>query len=361
MKNITKLLRKDLGNFSPYEANPTLEQISQEIGIAGKDIIKLDTGENPYLEKLQSKKVLRYTSLYMYPDPLSLELRKAISDYTNISPTMIACGNGSDEIIDLVVRLFISPGDEMIILPPTFPMYSFYGSLTRATIKPVLRNSDLSISVPKIIKSITPKTKIIFIDTPGNPTGTITSSQEIETILKQNVIVVSDEAYFEYCGITAQPLLQKYPNLIIIRTLSKWAGLAGIRVGYLLADPKVIEKLLAIKAPYNVTALSQIVATAALKNSGRLLKELKKMTDLRNKFVTKLQKFSDLKVYPSQGAYIIIKPRNSAKKLQKFLKSKGILVKLINQPVIEQSPRINICREKEIKRVLESLSDFYKK
>lgn len=360
MKTITQLFRKDLKDFKPYATAARMADISQEIKLPINRIIKLDAGENPYVENLQYKGLLKNVPLYKYPDPLAYDLRETLANYTKMKPNMIACFNGSDEAIDLIIRLFVSPLDEVIINSPTFPMYEFYTKLAGGKIKMVLRNSDLTLNIPNILNSITPKTKIICIDTPGNPTGTITSTSDIEKLLKKDVIVVCDEAYFEYCGQTSQILLSKYSNLIIVRTLSKWAGLAGLRMGYILASQQIVEKLLSIKSPYNVNSLSQIMAITVLKNSKKFLKELNEMTSLRNTFVSKLEEFSQLKVFPSMGAYVVIQPKTNVSALQLFLKSKGILVRPVNQPLIENSLRINICRQKEMEIVLKSFSEFYK-
>lgn len=358
---VTQLFRKDLEDFKPYSTASSLAQISKEIGLPMKKILKLDAGENPYLENLQPKNLLKETLLYLYPDPLSLDLRKALAKYTKIDSDMIACFDGSDEALDFIIRLFISQSDEVIIASPTFPMYEFYTKLAGGKVKMVLRNPDLTINILSILKSITSKTKIVFIDTPGNPTGAITPISEIETLLKTGIVVVSDEAYFEFCNQTAQSLLSRYPNLIIVRTLSKWAGLAGLRVGYILANQKIIEKLLAIKSPYNVTSLSQIMAIEILKKPNKFLKELKSMIALRAKFVSELKKFSNLKVFPTYGAYIVVQPKGKVQDLQTFLKSKGILVRLVNQPLIENSLRINICRQKEMDTVLKVFKEYYRK
>lgn len=360
MKKVTDLFRKDLTDFKPYITGLSMSQISREINLPMEKIIKLDSGENPYLEKMQSKEVFKSILLYMYPDPLSTQLREALAKYTKSTTDMIACFNGSDEALDFLVRLFVSPKDEVIITSPTFPMYEFYTKLAGGKIKMVLRNSDLSINISNILKAINNKTKIVFIDTPGNPTGSIIKISDTEKILKKGIIVVCDEAYFEFCGQTAQNLLTKYPNLIIVRTLSKWAGLAALRIGYVLANPQIIEKLLAIKSPYNVTSVSQNIAIEVLKNPNKFLKELKEMINLRDEFVKQLKQFPNLKVFPTQGAYIVVQPSKDVKKLQEFLKSKGILVRLVNQPIIENSLRINICRKKEIDIVIQAFKDYYK-
>lgn len=360
MKNISQLFRKDLEDFTPYKTNPTVEQISKQINIPVEKILKLDTGENPYSEAIQPKKFMEKILFYKYPDPICLDVRKAIAAYTKLNQSMVACGNGSDELLDLITRLFVSSGDEIIISPPTFPMYAFYTNLVGGRVIKIVRNADLSINTQRICKAINKKTKIIFVDSPGNPTGNVTPIEKFEKILQKNVIVVSDEVYFEYCGKTAQRLLKKYNNLIIVRSLSKWAGLAGLRIGYMLADPEIIEKILTIKSPYNVNVFAQVITTKVLKQSDKFLKELNKMTNLRDAFIEKLKKFTSLTVFPSQGAYIVLKPKNNKKALLEFLQTKGVFIKSINEPLLGKSFRMNICQEKEMEVIIQALTEFYK-
>lgn len=358
---ITNLLRKNVMNFQPYKPSLTVEQISDEIGVLPNNIIKLDSGENAYMEKNQNKTVLQKTSFFTYPDPACVILREKLVDYIGVNKEYIMCGNGSDELIDLTIRAFIDPGDEIIISPPTFPMYEFYGKLSNAKVVSVIRKSDFSLNIKQIMQSISPKTKLVFIDSPGNPTSSVTPIDEIEKILKKNVIVISDEAYFEYCNKSAVSLFNRYPNLIILRTFSKWAGLAGLRIGYAIANPEIISILNSIKAPYNVNSLAQKFACEVLDKRKIFLKEIKKLISCRDKLIQQLRRFSQLEVYPSEGAYILFKPKIYAEKLQLFLRKNGFLVKLMNQPTLKNCIRMNIVGQKEMDILIKLLRRYYGK
>lgn len=363
MKNVNpiKFLRPEVRQFKPYTPSQTLEQISKEIGIPVKNLIKLDTGENPYIESYQNKDLIKKIRLYSYPDPLSSDLRIKLSGYTGFSTDSIICGNGSDELIDLIIRAFVAPGEEIIINPPTFPMYEFSAQLSGAKVKAILRNTDFSIDPGKVIKTIGKKTKLIFIESPGNPTGTIIPEETFEEIIRSGVMVIADEAYFEYCGKTVLPLLKKYPNLIVVRTLSKWAGIAGLRVGYAVARPEIIQVLLAIKQPYNVSSVGQAFACYMLDNRKKVLDELKKITAFRDGMYRMLSRFRELIVFPSEGSYVVVKPKSESQKLYLFLRKNGILVKKINQPLLENTFRINVAKQKEINKVEQVLTDYYLK
>lgn len=354
-----QLLREEVKTFIPYKPSRTIEQISEEIGVPVEKIAKLDTGENPYVDFLQDRAIIDEIQFSGYPDPFSLDLRKKLADYTDFGIDWIMCGNGSDEIIDLVIRVFAGPNEEIIINPPTFPMYAFSAQLSGAKTISVLRKKDFTIDTNAIIEKITPKTKIVFIESPGNPSNVVTPNSEFEKILKKNVIVVADEAYFEYCGKTAASLIKQYPNLIVIRTLSKWAGLAGLRIGYAIADPKITSILLATKQPYNINVVAQKLASRALDNKAAILSELKKIITLRTKLYETLSSFPQLKVYESEGAYIVFTPNVPAETLREFLKKKGVLIKVIHEPLLENSIRVNLRKEREIEMLADGIRRFY--
>lgn len=356
---ITKYIRPELLSFKSYNPSQTLNDISEEIGVPMEKIIKIDSGENIYAEKLLDKKLLSRINFSLYPDPACTILREKLADYTGYGSDFILCGNGSDELIDLLIRTFVSAGEEIIISPPTFPMYEFYGQLSGAKVKSVLRNKKLNIDTKKIIKKITAKTKIIFLDSPGNPTSVITSRMDIELLLKKKIIVVVDEAYFEYCNQTVLQLVKKYQNLVVLRTLSKWAGLAGLRVGYAIANPEIINIMLAIKPPYNVNSVAQETAIIVLNSKDKYLNGIQQLVNLRNEFIENLSKFPYIKVFPSQGAYIIFKPKSKTALIQEFLKKNGILVKVINQQRLENCIRINLMERNDMNKFIFQLRRFY--
>lgn len=345
--------------FQSYQPSQTLKQVVEEIGMDIDNVLKLDSGENQYVESIQEKK-LTDMKFSVYPDPLCQSLREKLSTYTGLGTDQLMCGNGSDELIDLLIRIFISKEDEVIISPPTFPMYAFYAQLAEGKIISIVRNPDFSINVKKIIKAITSKTKLIFIDSPGNPTSVVTSLKDFELLLQNNVIVVSDEAYFEYCGKSVQVLLSKYPNLVILRTLSKWAGLAGLRIGYALGSSEMIRILLSIKAPYNVNSVAQKVAEDVLDKKVQFLQTIRELISYRPTFIQALFDFPDFVIYPSEGAYVLVRPKKTkAEEIQNYFKENGVLVKYINKPELINCLRINIPNQKDGKIIISLLRRFY--
>lgn len=356
---VEDLIRRSIKEFITYTPSKTIGEISQEVRIPVGKILKIDSGENLYVEIMQNKELLQMINLYLYPDPTCVILRKKLSSYTGYDPEWILCGNGSDELIDLLIRTFVSPGEEIIILPPTFSMYAFYGQLSGAKIKSILRERNLNINAKKIARKITAKTKIIFIDSPGNPSSVVVSSSDIERLLIKSVIVVVDEAYFEYCNQTILLMVRKYPNLVVLRSFSKWAGLAGLRIGYMIANPKIIQIIQSIKPPYNVNSVSQIMASEVLDNKEKFLKTIEQIIEIRKEFIAQLANFPQLKVYPSEGAYIIFKPKTKTARIYDYLKQNGILIKIINQPMLENYIRINLVNRENMDKFIFLLRRFY--
>ncbi len=356
---ITKLIRPELLTFKSYKTSSTTDDVSKKTGIPVDKILKLDAGENPYVEYLQARHFFLQQKLYSYPDSTCKKLREKLTGYTGFPSDWILCGNGSDELIDLLIRTFICVKDEIIISPPTFSMYQFYGQLAGAKINPVLRNEKMNINLKNLQKAVNSKTKIIFIDSPGNPGGRVESEVTIRKLLIQNVLVVVDEAYFEYSGQSVLPLVKEYSNLAVLRSFSKWAGLAGLRIGYLIANPRIIEIISSIKSPYSVNSVAQLMACAVLDKRVEFLQEIKKIILYRDKFIKKLSKIKSLKVYPSDGAYVVFQPSSKSMQLVQFLKGKGILVKEINQPLMENCIRVNLGKKEELDKLIFQLGRFY--
>ena len=213
--------------YTPIEPTEILEQK------AGHRIVKLDGNENPYgCSPKVYQAIVSYPYYHIYPDPEQRELRNALEEYTGLRSQHIVCGSGSDELIDLVLRLFLKPGDEVINCSPTFGMYPFSTNVCGGKVVDVPRSGDFSLDMVGIKKAITVKTKVIFVASPNNPTGNTSTEQEIVKLVDTGKIVVVDEAYYEFSNVTMANLVPNYPNLIVLRTFSKWAGLAGLRIGY---------------------------------------------------------------------------------------------------------------------------------
>jgi len=357
--NIATKIRPDIRKLTQYVPSPTVAQLSEQLGVPIEEIVKLDTGENHMVESLLPKSAWDQIELSRYPDPLSEKLRKALGTYTGSSPENILCGNGSDELIDLLIRCFINSGEEVIVCPPTFPMYAFYSQLAAAKVTEVLRKKNLGVDLDGVLEKISAKTKLVFIDSPGNPAGTLIKKSDVVALCKTDCIIVIDEAYFEYAGKSVVSLVKKYDNLVILRTLSKWAGLAGLRIGYAIASPAIISVVNSIKSPYNVNIFAQSIAEKVVTDPRAVLSKVRELVGLRDEIISKLQQVPGIMVFPSQSAYIVFKLRDDrTDALNDYLRQRGIILKSLNQPILGKCLRLNMGTTEEIERFFTAVSDW---
>ena len=284
--DIEKLIRPELaamGGYTPIEPIEILEQRAE------RKIIKLDGNENPYgCSPNVYQALASYPYYHIYPDPEQRELRQALEKYTGLDSRHIVCGSGSDELIDLILRLFLRPGDEVINCSPTFGMYPFNTELCGGRVVDVPRDENFAIDIAGIKKTLNEKTKVIFVASPNNPTGNTITEQEVMKLVDTGRIVVVDEAYFEFSGVTMANLVPNYPNLIVLRTFSKWAGLAGLRVGYGFFPVEIAGYLMKIKPPYNINVAAQAAVLASLADIDYLRDNVAKIVDERERLFAKL-------------------------------------------------------------------------
>ncbi|MFQ5813220.1 MAG: aminotransferase class I/II-fold pyridoxal phosphate-dependent enzyme, partial [Anaerolineae bacterium] len=241
--NVEDLLRPDVYEMEEYAPIEPFEVLSARLGLSAERIIKLDGNENPYGPSPQALAALAdYRRYHIYPDPEHTLLREAVQDYIGIDKAHIMFGSGSDELIDLIMRLFLRAGDAIVNCPPTFGMYSFDAAICGAQVVRVPRRADFSLDMEVIRRQVLghpttrpsdhPTKKLLFVNSPNNPDGSVTSREDILRLLELPLVAVIDEAYAEFSGTSVVDLVPAHSNLIVLRTFSKWAGLAGLRIGY---------------------------------------------------------------------------------------------------------------------------------
>ena len=256
-----------------YVPGESVESLAVRLGRTPESIIKLDANENNYgTPPAVFEALSALAGAHRYPDAEQRELRAALSAYTGVPADFLLAGNGSDELLSLMSQVLLEPGDSILVCPPTFSMYAFYAHLKNCEVVDVPRRADFSLNVDKIISAIqAPSPKILYLDNPGNPTGVSISIEEISRLLALPILIVLDEAYLEFTE--SRSLITEVPdreNLVVLRTFSKWAGLAGFRIGY-GAFPKWLgDALWQAKSPYNVTVPAMTAAMAALSEEGTL-------------------------------------------------------------------------------------------
>lgn len=341
--NIQKLIRPDLLKLKPY----VCARQNQATGIL------MDANENPYGRENR------------YPDPYAKEVRKALvknlqKESRLLNVKNIFTGNGSDEVIDLLIRLFCGRQDEIMILEPTYGVYSVAATINGVKAKQVLLTEDFQIDLKKVFSAVSKRTKMIFLCSPNNPTGNLLRKNDVIEICKKFCgIVVVDEAYVEFAdGKSLTSLIRKYPNLLILRTLSKAWGGAAIRLGYCVANPEIVDFLDRIKAPYNLSRLSQ---TAALKILSKPISSMiKKITTERDRVSKKLKSFG-LKVYPSEANFLLFEVGN-AKAVQKDLEKSGLIIRYRgDMPNLQNCLRVSIGTKKENDLFLKKLEQILEK
>ncbi len=360
MSESNNIIRPELKSFAPYSAHTSPDTLKEQFGLSIDEIIKLDANENPYGCLPEVNRALsEYKSFGVYPDAGQQELRNSLSKYTGIEPERIVAGAGSDQLIDLLMRLIIRPGDEIINLPPTFGMYSFYARLAGARTVSVERDGNFDINLNEIENRITPLTRLIFIANPNNPSGNLTPKKYIKRLLDRGIYIVVDEAYYEFSRETVMDWVENYDNLMILRSFSKWAGLAGLRVGYGVFPLEIADYLMRIKDPYSVNAAAQIAVTESLKNRERLFKQVQIILSERQRLYDKLRAIDGIVACPSVANYILcICSKCNASMVVQELKNRGILVRYFDVPRLRHCIRISIGKPEQNDILVESIREI---
>jgi len=355
--NIEKLIRPELVTMKGYVPIEPTEVLSQRAELPSGKVIKLDGNENPYgCSPKVYQALATYPYYHNYPDPEQMELRKALEKYTGLGRQHIVCGMGSDELIDLILRLLLKPGDEVINCPPTFGMYHFSTDVCGGRVVDVPRTEVFTLDIAGMKKALNKRTKAIFVASPNNPTGDTATEKQIMELVGTGKIVVVDEAYFEFSNVTMANLVPGYPNLIVLRTFSKWAGLAGLRIGYGFFPVEIAGYLMKIKQPYNANAAAQAAVLASLADIEYLRANVARIVKERERLFGKLKELGWLRPYPSQGNFIFCSlPEGKAKEIWQQLRKKGIFVRHFDTPGLKDCLRISVGRPEDTDALIEAL------
>ncbi|MSQ14809.1 MAG: histidinol-phosphate transaminase [Dehalococcoidia bacterium] len=358
--DILGMMAPQFRSLEPYSPIEPVDVLSARLGIPEDKLVKLDGNENPYGPSPRAREALASFRWYnIYPDPLQRELRDALAKYTGAASEHILVGNGSDELIDLTMRLFLTPGDKVISCPPTFGMYKFNTEVCGGEIVEIPRVGGLYLDIEAIKNAVDRRTKLIFICSPNNPTGNTVSNEEITELLSTGAVVIVDEAYFEFCGCTAVPLVPYKDRLIVLRTFSKWAALAGLRVGYGIFPAVIAETILRMKPPYNVNVAALVAAKATLDDLDRQQKVVRAITDERHRLYSGLSNIPFLKPTPSQANFILCSLKEgSAANLKAFLMEQGILIKQIDSAPFTNAIRVSVGRPEDTDALLQALGQW---
>jgi histidinol-phosphate aminotransferase len=357
---IDKLIRPDLVTFGGYAASTSPETLEGKVEVPVESIIKLDANENPYgCSPRVNQALANFPYLNVYPDAGQTELRKLLAGYSGVSTERIVAGGGSNQLIDLIVRLFVGSGDEVINCIPTFDIYRFSTEICDGTLVNVPRDENFAVKVRAVKAAISKKTKIIILANPNSPTGNLTPQKDILEIADTGLPVVVDEAYYEFSGETVVPLVSQYQNLMVLRTFSKWAGLAGLRIGYGIFPSKIAEYLMAIKIPYSVNVAAQVAVRESLKDIDYLLDRVKTIVAERERLFSELEKLKWLKPFPSRANFILCSVLNGkARELQQGLQNRGILVRYFDKPFLQDTVRFSVGKPEHTDALIKALQEL---
>lgn len=356
-QELKKYIRKELLSFGAYSSPVASDAQAEEAGVSLNKIIKIDQNENLYGPSPRvSRALAKYKTFNIYPDAEQTAFRKQISEYTGVSPDGIVGANGSNQLLDIITRLFVGEGDGVINFAPTFDIYRFSTQICGGELIEIQRDEKFAVDVKAIRKAVDKKTKLIFLANPNAPTGNLTPQKDIVEILDLGLPTCIDEAYYEFSGLTVVPLMKKYPNLMIVRTFSKWAGLAGLRIGYGLFPTDIAELIHRIKIPYNINVAALAAVQESMEDLAYLMERVKTIVAERDRLYAGLKKTSWLRPYPSKANFILCKLlKGSAADLQEQLQKKGILVRYFAKPRLENCIRLSIGRTEHTDIILNTL------
>ena len=341
--NLNKLIRPAVKAMKSYSS------ARDEFESQDKDLVFLDANENPFPNGLNR-----------YPDPQQMQLKNKLAALKGLRPSQILCGNGSDEVLDLIFRAFCEPNEDGIItLTPTYGMYAVLANLNGIQQQCVSLTADFQIDVPAVLNTIRPNSKLLFICSPNNPSGNVMSRTAIKEILKAfKGLVVIDEAYIDFTD-TESWLedLSEHPNLVVTQTLSKAYGLAGIRLGICYASEEIIAVLNKIKPPYNINSLTQKAAISAISQRENTKQQLKTILDQRTELIKEFKKIAWIeKLYPTDANFILIRVDNANLRYEQ-LKNKGIIVRnRTREDGCTNCLRITVGTAEENKRLINTLN-----
>lgn len=319
-----------------YAPEKTIESVAKEYALSPADIIKLNFNENLYIsrEKIAAflKEVADECDLRLYPQEEEEQLREAIAKYLQLQPECIAVGNSSDEVMDRVTRLFLEKGVVAVTFTPTFSVFRYCVRYNGAEYVAVPLQKDFRLDVDGLRAAFTTETRMLYLCSPNNPTGNQFALEEIEALIEDFPgLVMIDEAYGEYADYSVIPLIDKYENLVVLRTFSKAFGLAGLRLGYAVANPALTKAINKIPAPYAINIVSLTMGRKLLENIGIVQRAVAALKDERRKLISRLNEIRGVEAFDSQANFVLLNTSKPYGNVYVDLLRRGIIVKKLGR------------------------------
>ena len=364
--SLEPLVRRGVRDVTPYLPGQPIEEVQRELGL--RRVVKLASNENALGPSRKALAALRQglRDVHRYPDGSGYYLKRQLAMRHQVTPESLILGNGSDEIFTLAVRTFVNEGDEVIVAKPTFLIYEIAARLAHASVITVPLTNELRYDLPAIRSVVSLKTKLIFIANPDNPTGTYVTEQEVATFmlgLPPHVIVVFDEAYFEYVEAIDYPDTRKFlhaNHVIITRTFSKAYGLAGLRIGYGVAQPDLIAWMERVREPFNVNTLAQRAALAALDDQEHLRRTHALARDGKHYLARHCERLGVICV-PSQTNFLLMEVGPHAGAVAEQLLHRGVIVRDMHAWGLDHYLRVTVGLPKENKVFVKQLKRVLRK
>src|SRR6266581_9644433 len=354
------LANEHILGIAPYEPGKPIEELERELGV--HNAIKLASNENPLppSDRVQKAILATLNHLNRYPDGSGFYLRQALAKKHGVSPDHVVLGNGSNELIELLVRTFLRPGDEAVVPHPSFPVYPMIVQAAGG-VRVMVMLKEFRLDLDAMARAITPMTKMVFVANPNNPTATIVTKDEVEHFMArvpERTIVVFDEAYIEFAMGPDFPdtlsLVKHGRKVVVLRTFSKASSLAGLRVGYGIADADAVALMNRIRQPFNVNSLSQVAALAALEDESHILECVRMIEGGRHYLYDELTALG-VKYAPSRANFILVDVGHSASDIYQRLLKEGVIVRPMTSFGMESALRVSIGTPEENRRLVKAL------
>jgi len=361
LAKVLRHVREDVRRLAAYVAGATREEVARRHGLEESKVIKLASNENPYGPSPKAvEAVIRHASeVNMYPENHPAELVEAISSYLHLPGEMIIPGgNGADEVMETVMKLVITRGDEAVLHTPTFPYYRLLLTVYGSRVVEVPMEPGFRFPVEAMLKAITPRTRLVIICSPNNPTGTVMEERDLRRLLDTGVLVMLDEAYVEFADRSCTRLVESYDNLVVLRTFSKAFALAGLRVGYGVAAEELVAQALKVKPPHSVSLLAIKAACAALSDLEHVRSAVEKIKKERGRAYKAFSQLPGMDVVPSQANFHLLSLKGrSAREVVQALEKKGIMVRDCTAFGLPQGIRATVGRREENTALLKALEE----
>lgn len=353
-------VRPAIERLRPYQPVESPHDLAERLGMPLDQIVKLDSNENPYGCSLRVQEALaEFDRYHQYPDAQARRTRERIAAYAGACVDRIVIGNGADEMIDLILLTIIESGDEVILPTPTFGVYRARTELFGGQAVEIPRTESFDLDVDAMLAAVTDRTRLIVVTNPNNPTGNLATTQQIVRLLHTGVLVVVDEAYFEFCGKTIVPLTGEFDNLIVLRTFSKWAGIAGLRLGYGIFPANIAEQVWKVKPPFNVNAAALVAAEASLDDIDYLYSTIERIRAERGRLLRQLQRQELLTAFPSQANFLLCRvDQADAHDIHLRLADRGVMVRAYDDPLLRNHLRISVGRPEDTTRLVTALQNI---